>query len=290
VIAFFLRVSVDGRDHVSKATLRLGGLGLATLAVIAAVAWLSTGPSRPRTVHPQRTTTIACGMHVTRSIVVANDPPPCSGDGLIVDANDITINLNGHQIFSATKTSEGINGGMHTGVTVTNGRITNFNIGVHLNGARNKVTKIYAGGAGSAAIQMNNAHGAIASENHGFQSGNGLVVTGDGVRITGNFLNANTANGLFFDGDRAFVSGNRAYSNLSDGIRVHGETHVVIGNFSDNNNGRGIWVPARIATLTRNRAVHNTGQGIVSAASSTDGGGNFAAFNAAPDCPHLSCY
>ena len=37
-----------------------------------------------------------CGMHVTSSITLGDDTPPCDGDGLLVDADDVTIDLNGH--------------------------------------------------------------------------------------------------------------------------------------------------------------------------------------------------
>jgi hypothetical protein len=76
--------------------------------------------------------TPTCGMHVTSSITLGADTPVCSTNGLIVDADDVTINLNGHRIRG-----NGNNGTvgilvpeLRQHVTIANGIVQGFEVGM----------------------------------------------------------------------------------------------------------------------------------------------------------------
>jgi len=43
-------------------------------------------------------TTVTCGQVITQSIKVANDLTDCPGDGLVIGANNVKIDLHGHTI------------------------------------------------------------------------------------------------------------------------------------------------------------------------------------------------
>ncbi len=76
----------------------------------------------------------SCGSTVTSSVVVTSDLLGCSGDGLIVGADNIIIDLDGHTISgSGTSGSVGVNN-PHSGVTIKDGTITGFEAGVGLLG------------------------------------------------------------------------------------------------------------------------------------------------------------
>ncbi|HEV3402460.1 MAG TPA: hypothetical protein VG078_11615, partial [Acidimicrobiales bacterium] len=53
---------------------------------------------------------VACGAVITRSVTLHADVGPCSGDGLVVVADRVRVNLNGHRVFgtAAQGTSAGI--------------------------------------------------------------------------------------------------------------------------------------------------------------------------------------
>ena len=89
---------------------------------------LDAGASPPRRCRP----TVGCGEFVTHSIALTNDLIDCPGHGLIVGANDITIDLDGHVIDGIGLDAGVLNNG-YDSVTVTDGHIHEFDYGVQLN-------------------------------------------------------------------------------------------------------------------------------------------------------------
>ncbi|MDQ6615018.1 MAG: right-handed parallel beta-helix repeat-containing protein [Actinomycetota bacterium] len=120
----------------------------------------STVPSTTTTTStPSSTTTTTvprggppgCGVVITNSVKLTTDIGPCLGDGLIIQGNNITINLNGHTIRgggsdpAAALDQAGIRVDNAVGVTVENGTVRDFFVGVLLKGGSgNTITKITA--------------------------------------------------------------------------------------------------------------------------------------------------
>ncbi|MDQ6615017.1 MAG: right-handed parallel beta-helix repeat-containing protein [Actinomycetota bacterium] len=83
---------------------------------------------------------ILCGQVITASIKAANDIGPCLGDGLVVQGNNITIDLNGHTVLGAssdpasTLDQAGIHLDNVIGVTVFGGTVRGFFAGVLVKG------------------------------------------------------------------------------------------------------------------------------------------------------------
>ena len=79
---------------------------------------------------------LACGDVITEDTVLESDLGPCTDDGLVVGADDITLDLGGHRIFGTDEVGDGagvlIDG--RTGVTVRNGTISDFDGGVAVDG------------------------------------------------------------------------------------------------------------------------------------------------------------
>ncbi|HJV09405.1 MAG TPA: right-handed parallel beta-helix repeat-containing protein [Acidimicrobiales bacterium] len=94
---------------------------------------------------------VSCGQTITQNTVLTADVGPCpvgGGNGIIVGASNITLDLNGHQVLG---TANAINDGAgiyvlgRTGVTVRNGTVRNFDCGVAIEGGSgNTVTGIFA--------------------------------------------------------------------------------------------------------------------------------------------------
>lgn len=77
-------------------------------------------------------TTVFCGQVVTHSILVNNDLYDCLWDGLVVAADGITIDLNGHTI-DGTGQAAGIRNDGYDSVSIKNGTVVQFGHGVMLN-------------------------------------------------------------------------------------------------------------------------------------------------------------
>src|SRR5512132_967562 len=76
---------------------------------------------------------VSCGQTLTQSTTLANDLVDCSGNGLLVGADNITIDRNGHTIDGTNARKPGTAAieikGLHANVTIVNGTITDFYFG-----------------------------------------------------------------------------------------------------------------------------------------------------------------
>jgi len=89
--------------------------------------------------HPA--TEVACGETITESVTLKADLTNCPGDGIVIGADNIVLNGNGHAIDG-----QGVGSGVlvldQTGVTIKNLRVSDFSIGVSLGFANeNTVTR-----------------------------------------------------------------------------------------------------------------------------------------------------
>jgi len=98
----------------------------------------ATAAPTPTQSYPSREGT--CAMRVSESFTLANDMT-CSGDGLVVVSDNITVDLGGHTLTGPGMgpqtwplpqlDSVGVRVGGHTGVTVRNGKTTAFSTGIY---------------------------------------------------------------------------------------------------------------------------------------------------------------
>jgi parallel beta-helix repeat protein len=85
-------------------------------------------------------THVNCGDTITQSTTLDSDLLNCPGDGIVIGADNITLDLNGHLIDGTGFPTSGAgvdNNAGHDGVTVTGGRIQEFVGGVQSTGADN---------------------------------------------------------------------------------------------------------------------------------------------------------
>jgi parallel beta-helix repeat protein len=121
---------------------------------------------------------VGCGSVLTRSTVLQTDLLDCPGNGLVIGADGITVDLNGHRISGRIiSTGGGVdqvgidNSAGHDDVTIRNGTIDEFaRGGVHLVGAdHNSISNLTMLLEGDFGI---------------------LLETGSGNRVAGNTLRA----------------------------------------------------------------------------------------------------
>jgi parallel beta-helix repeat protein len=148
------------------------GRGRVLPAGAVAAAWLALAPGA----HADQ---IACGQVVKTSTTITNSLAGCAGDGIVIGAGGITVDLNGNTI-QGTGLGAGVVNNGHDDVTIRNGALINFDHGVVLNPGtvRNAVTGLTLAGNEWSAIELNNASGNQLAQNQ-------LTEVGDvGLRAT----------------------------------------------------------------------------------------------------------
>lgn len=125
-----------------------------------------------------------CGTVITQDTVLQGDVGPCRNNGIIVGADNITLDLNGHRLFGTDRAGDGagVLVSKHTGVTVRNGTVARFDGGIVIEGgSANTVTGITAKDNIGSAGNVN--------------SGSGATDFGEGIAVmssTNNLINDNT--------------------------------------------------------------------------------------------------
>jgi parallel beta-helix repeat protein len=177
---------------------------------------------------------IVCGQVLTRSTTITNSLAGCAGDGLVIGASGITVDLNGNTI-QGSGLGVGIQNNGHDDVTIRNGALVNFDHGVVLNPGtvRNSITGLTLAKNEWSAIQLNNAAG-----NHLAQ--NTLSEMGDvGIRLTnGSTDNAIKGNAVGVGAGDSFVvelgshrnwlEGNTVQTSAGQAVRVEGSANTMV--------------------------------------------------------------
>ncbi len=207
--------------------------------------------------------TRGCGEVITANEVLHNDIGPCHGDGLVVRGSNITVDLNGHEIFgeggqAVEHQAAGVRILGQSNVTVTNGTVRDFYHGVRVTqGSANRVTRMRAvNNQGGNGVVLENSADNVVAEN---------VVVGNG-----RFAGISTFNSVSLPAGSAR---NTIRSNLvsmnafmgAHGISLeHGSGHLVTGNqvVSSGRDGISLFGPVSNATVTANNVQSNGRHGI----------------------------
>ena len=158
-------------------------------------------------------THVTCGQTITHDTTLTVDLTNCPGDGLVIGADNITLNLNGHTIDGTVTQlpacdeppfgSDGIRAGGHDGLTIENGTVQQFAHGIE-------------GGAEGEGVANSDLHGLVVRDNRfgGISFGSNLLLNNHN-RIVGNETYGNGCGaGIFLnsaDGNR--VARNRSHDN-----------------------------------------------------------------------------
>ena len=293
---------------------RRAGVVIGSVAIAVASQFVAAGPARAN---------ISCGSTITVSMVLTHDLLDCQ-NGVIIDASNIVLDLGGHVLDGVGNGQPGVGVSINqgrTGVTVRNGTVQQFFVGVALKSFGSDLT---AGNAVTGIKILNNrtgiSSGGFRNDNNKFQNnvvsgsldlgifirGSGNVVSGNqvsggvggidvadgnGNQIQGNQVTGQTVGGIVLRGGvNTVVSGNVAYNNRV-GIRATNETTsgTLVSNGTHSNIEDGIRVSTPGFTLKGNAAHGNGAIGINAVPGVTDGGGNTASGNGTANCVNISC-
>jgi len=75
---------------------------------------------------------VTCGQTISQDTVLDSDLVDCPGDGLVIGAANITLDLGRHTIDGRGGSSGVSNDGSHDGITIENGRIKQFEFAVDM--------------------------------------------------------------------------------------------------------------------------------------------------------------
>lgn len=226
-------------------------LGL-VIAVVAVVSSLTQAAAA----HPVR-----CGEVIRTSIELEADLF-CAGDGLVVGAAGITIDLSGHQI-AGDGDGVGIRNDGFDGVIITDGRISGFDRGVQIaDVATNSIEELELGSNPTVDIFVDGARSLMIDDNELSPDGIGIltldtddsviedneIVGGDtaiGVKGDGNLILDNDVAdggvGVLVDGDDNTIDSNDLEDGSDNGIVVLGDDNLVVDNDVERYRS-GIWI------------------------------------------------
>jgi parallel beta-helix repeat protein len=301
--------SAVGRTRV--ATRLVGRGGLATVAVVLVYAAVAAQPAQAK---------VSCGDVITEDTKLNKDLN-CSGDGLEIDADDVTLDLNGHFI-KGDGSGTGVLVDGQSGVKIKNGTVKEFAIGIFLTGTDDSTVKqvdardhgaygIFLTGSDNNTIERNKTKGngnvginvQSDSDDNTIDANTASRIDGDGIVVVNGIRNRvkqNTVNGngsvgigLFDTGDN-IVEENTTKGNGDDGISVNSSSTdtVLRANHTDDNGDDGIDVNASDngTSIGDNRANDNDDLGIEAEPGVDDAGGNRAHGNGDPQqCTGVSC-
>jgi parallel beta-helix repeat protein len=209
-------------------------------------------------------TAVTCGQTVTSSISLANSLTGCSGHGLVIGADNITIDLAGHSISGTNSPgSEGIADDGHPGARILNGTIENFFVnGIGLRAAPRSqvisltIRKIGAGGVEnevSAGVLVKDSPNTlviastVTNDVSAFQSDGVDVLSSAGTTVSGNRLADNAWDGMVaIDSPHTRIIGNAINGNQNQGVEVNfgSDGTLLAGNSARDNVMSGLVVGA----------------------------------------------
>lgn len=204
----------------------IAALILATSALAAQPAWAVTDIIQCQKI-------VASGSYR----VIANLSAPSQQDCIVIDAFNVTLDLNGHTISSDFATGTGIRdaGRFTFNIVVRNGIVSGFGKdGINLRSTDNAVVMdVTAASNGQAGISIGS--GRVVNSTVVSSHAGGIAVFGAGV-ISGNLVRATKGpDPAIYLGSSGTVTNNTVVDAQGDGIRVDGalgalQTYVVSGN------------------------------------------------------------
>jgi large repetitive protein len=219
-----------------------------TLSVLAALA-LSAAPAQAKPL-----VTVSCGQTITHSVKLANDLTNCPNNGLLIGADNITLDLNGHTIDGDGEFVQdcppdqpcdiGVGNDGHNGVTIKGGEVREFGEAVFVLGASH-----------------NRLHGLSLSRNLDFGM---LLGASTDTRIEENsFVDNGTSGLVVFDSnsswiERNSVSGSRGFAIFLVAVDESGIQHNAL---DGNDHGLAVFGSSG-NTVRRNSVSHSGGSAI----------------------------
>ena len=279
---------------------------LSVCALFGLAAWAS----------PAGAAELRCGDTIAADTVLTADVTGCGSTGLVVAADGITLDLNGHTV-AGKQAGFGIVVSGRRRVTIQNGTVSSFRVGVSAADSSDVTVRHLAVVDGHDGVNFFHvSRGTIAGSSFTGNDASAIFPeTVSEIRVVDNTVWGNAAGfsavdiaggtvarnevwdqtyyGLFFiDATGLTFADNRFERNGTVGMQISGESagNLLARNRAWRNGANGIEVEAPGNTLTRNTAFFNGGFGIDAAAGTLDGGRNHAKHNGAgAQCAGIAC-
>ena len=203
------------------------------ILVIAAVGFIALSPGNAVAAP------VSCGDTITADTTLHTDLTGCPVAGLVIGADGITLDLNGHTITGSLSGDAGIdNSAGHDGVTIKNGAVRNFTNGVFLEHATgNRVQRLTLASdkssddADNGVLITDSDHNriernSISGAGNGVFLGNTTDSTVDRNRVSG--VNVGGVGVYLFHADRNVVKRNALSNLVESGIVVDGGSENVL--------------------------------------------------------------
>jgi len=284
------------RLHAAPATL----VSLAVILALVGVALMAlSGAEAAGQQQPQ------CGDTITADTTLDKNLVDCPNFGIVIGADNITLDLNGHLIdgLGPLESPDGVVIGGYDGVTVKHGRVRGFDVGVSAGIAlarKNVARHTRLLGVSSTrnidGMQLHIVRSLVRNSSvaGNIHRGTGMLLfRSDHVRLLHNSFRHNSMTGMsVFESTNNLIEENRFSRNrFRDGIAMNGGSRNVLKrNIAKENGEDGFDIEERTAKLTGNRAVRNHDLGIEAVRGVINGGGNEASGNGDPrQCTNIVC-
>jgi parallel beta-helix repeat protein len=221
---------------------------------------------------------VGCGDTITTDTKLHKDLVNCPNNGIVIGANNITLDLNGHRIDGDGEFVDscpddefcdvGVANDAHNGVTIKGGKLREFEVGVFVFGARdNHVRHLCASANSFAGVILSESPDSRVAKNSANRNGlttegSGIMLFGsDDVRIERNSVSGNGDNGIFvgFDSDDNLIARNRSSGAPFAALVIEGNRNHVVRNRSRNPGD--IIVVGNRNVITRNHVADALGCG-----------------------------
>jgi large repetitive protein len=219
---------------------------------------------------------VACGDKISADTKLDNDLVNCPNNGILIGADNISLDLNGHTIDGDNELIDpcpknricdnGVLARGHAGVTVKGGTVKQFGTGVFilsvdhslvsgLTASRNIFNGILVGNSRRSGVQ-----GSTASDNGLTTDYPGIAVFGSNhILISRTTSTRNADLGLFMVGsDNNRFIGNRFSDNPEAGAIMEGNGNEIVGNRVARN-GDGLILSGSRNTIARNQILRSHG-------------------------------
>ncbi len=183
---------------------------------------------------------LQCGDTITADTTLDGDLVDCPNNGIVIGADDITLDLNGHRIdgdgteFADCPKDEFCDFGVlnvgHDGVTVKKGSVRDFfNAGVLIGSARdNRVLDVSSKENGFFGFVVSESSRSLIRDSSGSDNippeGDGMgVFFSHGLRIVDNTFRNNAGPGIHVDGSHGNLIKGNLFSHSSPGVLIGGD-------------------------------------------------------------------
>jgi parallel beta-helix repeat protein len=244
---------------------------LAALAVSAATGALALGGG------PSTASRVSCGDTITADTTLDRDLTGCPSNGIVIGADDITLDLNGHTVAGNGEPVKrcrrgevcdiGVVNDGHDGVTLSDGSVHGFASGVFVGRARgNRVLNVTSSRNQFFGFVIAESSRSVVRDSAGNDNpepdGDGIgIFASRRLRIVGNSFRRNALGMHVVDSTNILIARNRFARNSDMGIligdiemRMGANRNQVRGNRCSRNGACIVVAPGRRNVIVRNRA------------------------------------